>query len=281
MDSRRAERRTLAKPVDIAGVGLHTGQHAHLRLHPFEGGLLIRRGASQFPARWDYVRDTNRAVVLGEGDCTLGTVEHLLAALWALGITDCLLEVLAGSEVPILDGSALPFLEMMEQAGVCVVGEEPAAQVSEPVWVQEDDRAVGVVPGDLHAFGYIQFPPPIGVQAGGFDLRQFREQIAPARTFGFLHELEQLERQGLARGGSLENALIIAPDRYYNTARFADEPLRHKVLDVLGDLMLCGARLSAFTLIAIKPGHALDVRLAQAIAQRRPQWQTRTEERDG
>ncbi len=282
-----AERKTLAQPVELAGVGLHTGEPARLRLHPSTEGLKVRKGASAFPVRWDYVRDTQRAVVLGNGEFMLGTVEHLLAALWALGITDCLIEVLEGNEVPILDGSALPFMEMMTPTLTLPVDGEGTPSltfpvpVKEPVWVQEGERAVGVLPGDLYAFGYIQFPAPLGVQAGCFDLRRFREEIAPARTFGFLHEVEALRQQGLALGGSLANALLIAPDGYYNTARFEDEPLRHKVLDAIGDLMLCGAHLCDFTLVAIRSGHALDVRLAQAIAQRLPQWLARMEAQHG
>lgn len=296
-----AERQTLAQAVEITGIGLHTGEPTRLRLHPHWGGLRVRKGASEFPVRWDYVRDTHRAVTLGTSDFTLGTVEHLLAALWALGITDCLIEVLQGSEVPILDGSALPFMEMIEAAGSealtlppmlregapsasFAIHHSPFASpvpVLEPVWVQQDDRVVGVVPGNLYAFGYIHFPEPLGEQGGCFDLHQFREQIAPARTFGFLHEVEALRQQGLAQGGSPENALLIAPDGYYNSARFEDEPLRHKILDVIGDLMLCGVNLRDFVLVAVKPGHALDVQLAQAIAQQLPNWQAWMEAHNG
>jgi UDP-3-O-acyl N-acetylglucosamine deacetylase len=284
-----AERRTLAQPVEVRGVGLHTGEQCRVRLHPFEGGLVMQRNATRCPIRWDYVRHTQRAVAIGNGDLTLGTVEHLLAAFWAMGITDCLVEVLEGAEVPALDGSALPFMEIIETAGgTCALATRHGAlssggvlPVMEPVWVQVEDRAVGVLPGTPLAFGYMQFPSPLGVQVGCFELHQFREQIAPARTFGFLNEVESLRQQGLAQGGSLENVLLIAPNGYYNRARFEDEPLRHKVLDVIGDLMLCGALLCGFTLVAIKSGHALDVQLAQAIAQRLPFWQARMEEQYG
>ncbi|GBC92804.1 UDP-3-O-acyl-N-acetylglucosamine deacetylase [bacterium HR15] len=310
------ERWTLTQPVDITGVGLHTGESAQIRLHPYQGGLRVRKGTSEFPVRWDYVRDTRRAVTLGNEEFTLGTVEHLLAAFWALGMTDCLIEVLQGREVPILDGSALPFIEIIEASGgtmrvaldnkktrkashkredkppgepkqhhrqteatpLSVHGTIP---VLEPVWVQQEDRVVGVLPGNLYAFGYISFPGTLGEQGGYFDLRQFREQIAPARTFGFLHEVASLQQQGLALGGSLDNVLLITPDGYYNNARFGDEPLRHKILDVIGDLMLCGAPLSDFVLVAVKPGHALDVQLASAIAQRLPQWLARMEAQNG
>ncbi len=250
---------------------------------------MTQHGVTRCPIRWDYVRCTHRAVVVGDGDLVLGMVEHLLAAFWAMGISDCLVEVLEGMEVPALDGSALPFMELIEAAGGTCALSTPHGSLSsggvlpvlEPVWVQADERAVGVLPGTPLAFGYIQFPSPLGVQVGCFDLSQFREQIAPARTFGFLSEVESLRQQGLARGGSLENVLLIASDGYYNSARFEDEPLRHKVLDVMGDLMLCGVLLCDFTLIAIKSGHALDVQLAHAIARRLPLWQARMEELHG
>jgi UDP-3-O-[3-hydroxymyristoyl] N-acetylglucosamine deacetylase len=129
------------------------------------------------------------------------------------------------------------------------------------------DRYLGLAFGGGVLFGYIDFPAPLGVQAGAFPLAAAAEQIAPARTFGFLREVEALRQQGLAQGGALDNALVIGETGYHNPARFEDEPLRHKLLDVLGDLYLCGARLTGFTLVAIKPGHALNVQLARQVAQ--------------
>ena len=129
------------------------------------------------------------------------------------------------------------------------------------------DRYLGLSFGGSVLFGYIDFPAPLGVQAGAFPLAAAAEQIAPARTFGFLREVEALRQQGLAQGGTLDNALVIDETGYHNPARFEDEPLRHKLLDVLGDLYLCGARLTGFTLVAIKPGHALNVQLARQVAQ--------------
>jgi UDP-3-O-[3-hydroxymyristoyl] N-acetylglucosamine deacetylase len=126
---------------------------------------------------------------------------------------------------------------------------------------------LGLSLGGDALFGYIDFAEPLGVQAGAFPLAAAAEQIAPARTFGFLREVEALRQQGLAQGGALDNALVIDETGYHNPARFEDEPLRHKLLDVLGDLYLCGARLTGFTLVAIKPGHALNVQLARQVAQ--------------
>jgi UDP-3-O-acyl-N-acetylglucosamine deacetylase len=206
-----AERRTLAQPVEVrVWVSTRASNAACAYTRSKGAGHATQRDA--LPIRWDYVRHTQRAVAIGNGDLALGTVEHLLAAFWAMGITDCLVEVLEGAEVPALDGSALPFMEIIETAGgTCTLATRHGAlssggvlPVMEPVWVQVEDRAVGVLPGTPLAFGYIQFPSPLGVQVGCFELHQFREQIAPARTFGFLNEVESLRQQGLAQGGSLE-----------------------------------------------------------------------------
>ncbi|MCS6923746.1 MAG: UDP-3-O-acyl-N-acetylglucosamine deacetylase, partial [Fimbriimonadales bacterium] len=130
------------------------------------------------------------------------------------------------------------------------------------------DRYLALTLEGSTLFGYIQFPAPLGVQAGAFSTETALTEIAPARTFGFLHEVEALRQRGLALGGDLNNALVIAESGYYNPARFVDEPLRHKLLDVLGDLYLSGAYLPRMTLVAIKPGHTLNVSLARALAQR-------------
>jgi UDP-3-O-[3-hydroxymyristoyl] N-acetylglucosamine deacetylase len=335
---------TLRETVHFEGVGLHTGEMCRVAVHPTSNkrvpcAITFRKGASTFPARWDYVVDTTRATVLGNGTTCISTVEHLMAALWITGITHCEIELLRGSEIPILDGSALPFVEALERVKAgdppsprpsppLVRGErgvdaltpslsltegegcaapdmrqplwsaeaqlQPSAEASLPhsiplregsqtsavppacrgnlkegvmIEARQADRYLGLVFGGDALFGYIDFPPPLGVQAGAFALRAAAEQIAPARTFGFLREVEVLRQQGLALGGALENALVIDETGYHNPARFEDEPLRHKLLDVLGDLYLCGARLTGFTLVAIKPGHALNVQLARQVAQ--------------
>jgi UDP-3-O-[3-hydroxymyristoyl] N-acetylglucosamine deacetylase len=323
---------TVRESVRFKGVGLHTGETCRVAIHPVAAAnapcaITIRKGASVFPARWDFVVDTTRATVLGDGATRVSTVEHLMAALWMTGITHCEIEVLQGNEIPILDGSALPFVQalgavkiMMEKLppslrfpplregnqpnavppagrgnlkeGVILAFEErsggnlqhlpvgegnqpnavpPASRgnLKEGVMIEARcaDRYLGLAFGGGVLFGYIDFPAPLGVQAGAFPLAAAAEQIAPARTFGFLREVEALRQQGLAQGGALDNALVIDETGYHNPARYEDEPLRHKLLDVLGDLYLCGARLTGFTLVAIKPGHALNVQLAQQAAQ--------------
>ncbi len=273
---------TLRAPVEFDGVGLHTGEHCRIRLHPSEAGeVKVRIGSVEFPARWDYVVDTHRATVLGHEGTILSTVEHLLSALWALRIGSVVIEVLQGREVPILDGSALPFLEALEAVGVvpcdgCYQHPMPTA-----VSVAEGDRALVLLPGNETAWGGITLPSPFFYQVGLFDLSDYREQIAPARTFGFLHEVEALRQQGLAQGGSLENALILDENGYYNKARFRDEPLRHKLLDCLGDLMLCGVCLCKFQLVAYAPGHRLNRELAQRVAFVLEPFISTMEEHDG
>jgi UDP-3-O-[3-hydroxymyristoyl] N-acetylglucosamine deacetylase len=285
---------TVRETVRFEGVGLHTGETCRVAIHPVAAAnapcaITIRKGASVFPARWDFVVDTTRATVLGDGATRIGTVEHLMAALWITGITHCDIEVLQGSEIPILDGSALPFVQALGAVKIVMEklppslrfpplreGNQPNAvppagrgNLKEGVMIEarHADRYLGLSFGGGVLFGYIDFPAPLGVQAGAFPLAAAAEQIAPARTFGFLREVEALRQQGLAQGGALDNTLLIGETGYHNPARFEDEPLRHKLLDVLGDLYLCGARLTGFTLVAIKPGHALNVQLAQQAAQ--------------
>ncbi|MDT7961016.1 MAG: UDP-3-O-acyl-N-acetylglucosamine deacetylase [Armatimonadota bacterium] len=285
---------TVRETVRFEGVGLHTGELCRIAIHPVSEvrtpcAITLRKGASVFPARWDFVVDTTRATVLGDGATRIGTVEHLMAALWITGITHCDIEVLQGDEIPILDGSALPFVEALGAVKIVMEklppslrfpplreGNQPNAvppagrgNLKEGVMIEarHADRYLGLSFGGSVLFGYIDFPAPLGVQAGAFPLAAAAEQIAPARTFGFLREVEALRQQGLAQGGALDNALVIDETGYHNPARFEDEPLRHKLLDVLGDLYLCGARLTGFTLVAIKPGHALNVQLARQVAQ--------------
>jgi len=285
---------TVRETVRFKGVGLHTGELCRIAIHPVSEvrtpcAITLRKGASVFPAHWDFVVDTTRATVLSDGATRVSTVEHLMAALWITGITHCDIEVLQGNEIPILDGSALPFVEALQAVKIVMEklppslrfpplreGNQPNAvppagrgNLKEGVMIEarHADRYLGLSFGGGVLFGYIDFPAPLGVQAGAFPLAAAAEQIAPARTFGFLREVEALRQQGLAQGGALDNALVIGETGYHNPARFEDEPLRHKLLDVLGDLYLCGARLTGFTLVAIKPGHALNVQLARQVAQ--------------
>ncbi|MCS7208104.1 MAG: UDP-3-O-acyl-N-acetylglucosamine deacetylase, partial [Fimbriimonadales bacterium] len=247
--------KTLRETLRFEGVGLHSGELCRIALHPLDEPnpqdlprqgrpcrILIRKGNTVFPARWDYVVDTARATTLSAEGVTVRTVEHLMAALWMTGITHCVIELLQGNEIPILDGSALPFVEALRgtdcQSVQCL---DTTAQAtcgtdcqSVPRWdttaqatrcvhlcqVREADRYLALALEGSLLVGYIQFPAPLGVQAGAFRLQDAIAQIAPARTFGFLREVEALRQQGLARGGALDNALLIEETGYHNPARF-------------------------------------------------------------
>lgn len=259
--------KTLKSDLLIEGQGLHTGQACRLKIHPSEHeGIQFRTGSEQFPARWDFVIDTTRCTTLGYANARISTVEHLMAALWCTGITNCVIEMLQGNEIPALDGSAWEFVKQIENAGTETISEGLYGKLLQnAIHVPHGERAVAIMPGSNRVFGYIRFPEPLGVQSGCFELDRFKEEIAPARTFGFLHEVEALRAQGLALGGSPDNALIIGEKGYYNEARFPDEPLRHKILDTVGDLYLCGHFLWDFNLISVKSGHQIGVALAQKV----------------
>jgi len=264
------ERRTLQ------GVGLHTGQMCTVtleRLPPGEGRVFyVNR--QPVPARVSAVRPSRLCTTLAQGDVMIHTVEHLLAALVGLGIADVAIEV-SGGEVPLLDGSALPWVVLLRDWGTG----KPlvAGVVTEPVVVQAGDRFVCALPASELTLTYgIDFPdyPAIGRQWLTWipEREDFGTAIAPARTFGLAGQIAQLQAQGLIRGGSLANALVCDRERGWVNPplRFADEPVRHKLLDFLGDLGLLGA-LPRGHFLAYKAGHDLHIRLAARLAQVREQ----------
>ena len=264
--------RTLAAEVRAEGVGLHSGAPASVVIRPAEPdhGLrflrLDRPGASDVPARLERVASSRLATTLGEGDEAVATVEHLLAALVALGIDNARIGV-TGPEVPILDGSAGPWLDHLRAAGV-VEQQRPVRRVRvlRAVEVRSGERRMRLSPGDgLHIEATISFDHPrIGVQSLAIGLEAF-EEVARARTFGFLEEVEQLRSRGFARGGDLDNAVVFAPDgTTLNELRVEDEPVRHKVLDIVGDLALLGARLEGHV-EALRPGHGMTLALLRAL----------------
>ena len=262
------EQHTLREMLSFDGVGIHTGVPSSVRLTPQPAGTGIAfrlDGAVTFPATAEYVVDTRRATVLGAGGKTVSTVEHLLSALCGTHVDNVLIDV-SGPEIPVVDGSALPFVDAIARAGLTPQG-APArvVTVAAPRAYRDGDALLVLVPADSFRVRFtIDFPSPIGAQYfdGAVDARTYRERIAPARTFGFLHEVEALVRAGLARGGSLENALVFGPDGPLTELRSADEPVAHKVLDLVGDLALLGGR-PCFEAVAVKSGHRLH---AQATA---------------
>lgn len=264
---------TLRESVTLSGVGVHSGAPVTVVCRPAPAGAGITLARADLPAarpvaaRVASVTDSTRGVTLG-GSNGVRTVEHLLAAAWGVGITNLHVDV-DGAELPALDGSAAPFCLAFEDAGLAEQDGvlDPLAP-AEPVWVQRASAWVLALPAERFRATYIV---PLSSAALGIqvidvemDRRRFVREFAPARTWGFVEELQALRAAGLARGASEENALGIGPQGYIGTPRFFDEPARHKVLDLIGDLSLLGRPLQAHV-IAFAAGHALHIELARAI----------------
>lgn len=262
--------RTLAAPALFQGVGVHSGSAATVRVHPAPPGhgRVFLVAGSRIPARADHVVRVDRCTTLGADGVTVSTVEHLLAAAAGLGLTDLLLEV-EGPEIPILDGSALPFVEGFLAVGVREQGPEAMLALPRPVYAAAGDGVVVALPADEPAFECcIHFPHPlVGLQQVTFRPGEgdFLRDLAPARTFGFWEEVQALLERGLARGGDISNALVIGgPGGFSSPPRFPDEPARHKCLDLVGDLALVGAPVRA-RVLAVRAGHRLHVEVAKKI----------------
>lgn len=270
---------TLKAAIHCTGIGLHSGERVTMTLMPatVDSGLrLIRsdkRGAAAIiPARWDHVVDTRMCTVLGnDAGVTVGTVEHLLAALAGMGVDNAEIH-LDGPEIPIMDGSAAPFVFLLECAGL-VEQDEPrrAIRLLRTVSVAlPDGRSASLSPAEDSVFDVsIAFDSAaIASQEARFHLTDgaFKDEISRARTFGFRHEVEQMQQMGLARGGSLENAIVIDGDQVLNPdgLRYRDEFVRHKILDSVGDLYLAGGPvLGRFR--GVRSGHALNNQLLRTL----------------
>jgi UDP-3-O-[3-hydroxymyristoyl] N-acetylglucosamine deacetylase len=267
---------TLCRAVSIEGVGLHSGAPVRVRIMPATvgAGLQFARvdlpGSPTVPAHCTWVSDTQMATTLARGRAKISTGEHLLAAMVSLGIDNARIEVSA-PEVPILDGSAQDWLTLLEEAGSVEQGVPPLTiVVRRRVEVTNGDRCVRLLPAaGLQIAATIHFPhPAIGKQHLELTLtpESFRDELSWARTFGFLEQVEWLRARGLARGGTLDNALVYGHDGVVNPngARAFDEPVRHKMLDLVGDVALLGGRLQG-RLEAVRPGHGMTLALMQAL----------------
>jgi UDP-3-O-[3-hydroxymyristoyl] N-acetylglucosamine deacetylase/3-hydroxyacyl-[acyl-carrier-protein] dehydratase len=269
--------RTLATPVTLEGIGVHSGMPARLTVlpDPDARGLRFLRtdlvGAEPIPATLDYVVDTDLGTTIGLDETNrVLTIEHLMAALAAAGVTSATLE-LDGPEPPILDGSFAPWLEAFEAAGTVELDVDmPVIRVLRPIHVPCKDGTTYVAApcASLRATVVISFDhPSIGQQSGSwsFSTDAFRTEIAPARTFGFRDAAEALRARGRALGSSLENTVVLDEGGVMNPSlRFPDEFVRHKAGDLLGDLSLLGARIEA-QILADRPSHRGNVELARAL----------------
>ncbi|WP_346427412.1 UDP-3-O-acyl-N-acetylglucosamine deacetylase [Caulobacter sp. 17J65-9] len=279
---------TLAAPAICAGVGVHTGVRVRLSIRPAPSGTGIVFVRTDIKDRDNRIRVSGDAVVktqLGTvianaAGATVSTIEHLMAALAALGVDNAVVE-LDGPEVPIMDGSALPFVQLLDRAGFRrQEGPQRYIEVLEPITVQEGDKYAALLPCEqFEVFFEIEFASAvIGRQAVDLVLTEdsFREELAAARTFGFAHEVEALRQMGLARGGSLENAVVIDGERILNPEglRFVDEFVRHKALDAIGDLYVLGMPLLA-RFEGRKAGHAMNNALVRALLARPEAWRVR------
>jgi UDP-3-O-[3-hydroxymyristoyl] N-acetylglucosamine deacetylase len=269
--------RTLKSLVSAAGVGLHTGRKVRITLRPapVDSGIVFRRtdleAPVDIPARAELVGEARLASTLVRGEVKIHTVEHLMSALGGLGIDNVFVD-LDAPELPIMDGSASPFVLLIQQAGI----EEQAApkkflRVARRVEVREGDKWARLDPYEGFRLSFsIEFRHPVierSTQSVTVDFAEtsYLKEIARARTFGFMHEVEELRDSGLALGGGLDNAVVLDEYRVLNAdgLRFADEFIRHKLLDALGDLYLFGRPLlGAFS--AHKSGHALNNKLVRA-----------------
>ena len=271
-------RTTFAREAAYRGVGIHSGEEISLRLCPTAnpgGGIVFVRddlpGAPRIAVGPDALGGTDRATTLGVGDSSVATVEHLLAALYSFEIDDALV-IVDGPEVPAADGSAAPFVALVETAGRSdLPGRRESIRIREPVEVRDGDRWARIEPSGGFAIDYtIDFAHPlIGEQrfsCDALDAATFAKEIAPARTFGFVSELPDLAARALARGGALDNALLLDDTGLVNRCElhWPDEFVRHKVIDLIGDLALAGVPIVGRVRVH-KGGHALHQALLAAL----------------
>jgi UDP-3-O-[3-hydroxymyristoyl] N-acetylglucosamine deacetylase len=266
--------RTVGKRVCCTGIGLHSGRSATLTLVPAPpdaGITFVRRDlGAEIPARAERVVDTLLSTTLGAGDATVATVEHVLAALTGMGVDNCRIEV-DGPEVPILDGSAAPFVYLVQEAGIRTQrAGKRFLLVRKSVEVVQGDKRARIDPAPEMSIRFtVDFDHPLITDQSFefvFSDRGFAREVAPARTFCLLRDVERMKASGRARGGSLDNAIVVDDFSILNPEglRFPDEFARHKVLDVMGDLSLMGMPvIAAFS--AHKSGHALNQELVRTV----------------
>ena len=277
--------KTTVAPAIIAGVGVHTGDRVRLAVRPAPVGtgiVFVRTDVTdrdnRIPVSGEAVVDARlNTMIENAAGVRLSTIEHLMAAFSALGVSNAVVEV-DGPELPILDGSALQFVQLLDRAGFRRQ-EAPVRyiEILKPVRVEEGDKSAALLPCDRYEMRFeIDFPTPvIGNQVVDFvvDEDTFRNEIMAARTFGFAHEVEALRKAGLARGGSLENAVVIDGDQILNPGglRMEREFVKHKALDAIGDLYVLGAPLLG-RYEGVKSGHALNNLLVRALLANPQAW---------
>ena len=266
---------TLAQAVAYTGIGLHSGREVHMELRPAAAGtgiVFVRTdldGEPRVPATADHVTSTLRATTIEEGSVKFFTIEHLMSAFHALRIDNCEVR-LDSEEPPVADGASLAFFDLIEQAGIAELDAPREEIVIDRVYRIDDDkneRFVMVVPYDGFRVSFTSVNPHklIGIQYENFEItpETYRKEIAPARTIAYEKEIAQLRAMGLGLGGSIENVIVYNDEGWLNPLHFEDELVRHKIVDVIGDLRLAG--IIRGHVIAAASGHALNTALAKQI----------------
>ncbi|MBN2136151.1 MAG: UDP-3-O-acyl-N-acetylglucosamine deacetylase [Acidobacteria bacterium] len=274
--------KTIRREVTSTGIGLHSGKKVRLKLKPAlaDTGVVFKRidkDGVEIKVNDRSLSNTNRATSIAKNDIFIDTVEHLMAALVGAGVDNVIIE-LDSSEVPAMDGSASPFLYLIHEAGVRRLNKKRNfMRILKPIEIRDNGKFIAVYPSDTYRITYgIEFDhPAIKKQEASFEInnRIFTDEIAPARTFGFLKEVELLRRNNLARGGSLENAIILDDHKVINNPlRYDDEFVRHKILDAVGDFAFLPYRVLGH-IVASKAGHAMHMKLVDELLTNREYWE--------
>ena len=258
-------RKTVRDIVVFEGLGLHSGVPVSVRVNPGQDGIAFRAGSNRWAATADHVSDTTRCTRLGE----VSTIEHMMSALAGLEITDAEIEV-EGGEMPAMDGSSQGFAKDLLNAGLDEVGEAEAVLPFKRVFLQEDAIKIAIGKGEGHwQYTYDlgeRWPNKVTYESHNV-AGEYAEEIAPARTFALAEEVPFILQMGLAKGLDQDSALILGIEGYKNEPRFPDEPVRHKLLDLVGDLYLAGIPIRFLNVVAERSGHASNVRAAALLRQ--------------
>lgn len=259
------KRQTLASEARFDGLGLHSGVPVSVTVHPAENGISFRVGSQSWEARPDNVSDTARCTKLGE----VSTIEHMMSALCGMEITDAVVELTAG-ELPAMDGSSIAYVEEFGRIGLLPLGEAEFSQPFSRVFLQELPVKIAVGKGEGH-WKYVFEVPDHWPGEQSYEavdvISAYVDEIASARTFALAEEVPAVLQAGLAKGLDIEKALIIGMEGYKNEARFPDEPARHKLLDLMGDLYLAGVPAHLLNVAAEKSGHRTNVEAAWRLFQ--------------
>ncbi|KAF0134003.1 MAG: UDP-3-O-3-hydroxymyristoyl N-acetylglucosamine deacetylase [Candidatus Saganbacteria bacterium] len=260
-DANQGSQKTIKNPFQLSGIGIHSGENCTIIFNPagLDCGIYFIYKNEKIPALASLVADTSRGTSLKN----IHVVEHVLAAAAGLGISNLEI-VLSHPEPPVLDGSALPYFIKLKEAVILAQDKEiKTITISSAIKLNDGEASLEIRPYNSFKINFMIYFPYIGEQNFVYD-GNFESAIAPARTFGLLEELEMLKKRGLAKGASFDNSLAIGPSGYLNAPRFSNEPVRHKILDLIGDLSLTGAQIRG-EVFAVKSGHKLNVELARRL----------------